>query len=636
MTLSGFSVNSKRLLNSFSRSQSNPLRSPCFRIKSNKIFILDTPLDFYSNIVNNIKKSENRIILCSLYLGTGEKERKIIEAIEQQLHDKPSLKVYFYFDKNRASRGENENENDTSISSVSTITASPNNIENNSSIEWKENIDSANSSIASKSSAKIEDETTHLLSTQIKNPKSSLSLLKPLLKQFYNRVFVVLYEPPIMRHHSLFLSRILPERINEALGVQHMKIYIFDDNVILSGANLSDWYFENRHDRWVIFNEQPELCDFYDRLCKRVMTIGSSYQMILINRDNKGNWNNDSNGNRVYYHYIEPKKLGTELTQLTNNFIDFENNHEIIPEGKWSSRWKIFKNTIFQENKFMNTIKHWWSLEIASKPLFDNEIRSQYDWNNNTNTNSNQEFSHIDIIIDQNNSLIDNQVNESENNNSNESFPQVPTYLFPTLQLGSFNINYDRSMTNHLLRSMEGFSKAFLSSAYFNFTSEYTSSVLNSKCNSIQVVTSSPRCNGFFGSQGSSRFIPNIYSLMERIFFNKIQESKRSNDIQILEYKRDDGWTYHAKGLWLLDQDKVPITMIGSSNFGQRSVDRDVESQVILITQDSQLQKDLHKEQLNIESQSQAIIDDKEFDHEDRKCSGFLAFLTRTIFKKFL
>lgn len=38
----------------------------------------------------------------------------------------------------------------------------------------------------------------------------------------------------------------LPPRVNEVIGVSHVKAYIFDDDVIISGANLSSDYFTVR------------------------------------------------------------------------------------------------------------------------------------------------------------------------------------------------------------------------------------------------------------------------------------------------------------------------------------------------------------------------------------------------------
>ena len=37
--------------------------------------------------------------------------------------------------------------------------------------------------------------------------------------------------------------------MNESAGVQHMKAYVFDNDVVMSGANLEDNYFTDRLDR---------------------------------------------------------------------------------------------------------------------------------------------------------------------------------------------------------------------------------------------------------------------------------------------------------------------------------------------------------------------------------------------------
>ena len=55
-----------------------------------------------------------------------------------------------------------------------------------------------------------------------------------------------MYHTPLLRG---VLKALVPQRYNETLGLQHTKIFVFDDSVILSGANLSSDYFTNRQDR---------------------------------------------------------------------------------------------------------------------------------------------------------------------------------------------------------------------------------------------------------------------------------------------------------------------------------------------------------------------------------------------------
>lgn len=52
-----------------------------------------------------------------------------------------------------------------------------------------------------------------------------------------------------------------PGLIGELLGVHHMKYYLFDDNVVISGANLSDIYFEQRQDRYFVIRSK-QLADY--------------------------------------------------------------------------------------------------------------------------------------------------------------------------------------------------------------------------------------------------------------------------------------------------------------------------------------------------------------------------------------
>ncbi|KAI9576186.1 hypothetical protein GQX74_014246 [Glossina fuscipes] len=57
-------------------------------------------------------------------------------------------------------------------------------------------------------------------------------------------------------------KRWIPPRWNELLGLQHMKIYLFDDAILISGAILSNDYFTNRQDRYILI-EDKALANFY-------------------------------------------------------------------------------------------------------------------------------------------------------------------------------------------------------------------------------------------------------------------------------------------------------------------------------------------------------------------------------------
>lgn len=72
-----------------------------------------------------------------------------------------------------------------------------------------------------------------------------------------------LYHTPAL--HGL-LKRLVPKRYNEGWGLWHGKIYGFDDDVMLSGANLSKDYFTNRQDRYIAFRNHAPFADYLHEL----------------------------------------------------------------------------------------------------------------------------------------------------------------------------------------------------------------------------------------------------------------------------------------------------------------------------------------------------------------------------------
>lgn len=66
----------------------------------------------------------------------------------------------------------------------------------------------------------------------LRGPKNSKTMLDSLVKDFETRFTLYLYHTPNLRG---MVKRFLPERTNETVGVMHMKIYIADNDLIISG-----------------------------------------------------------------------------------------------------------------------------------------------------------------------------------------------------------------------------------------------------------------------------------------------------------------------------------------------------------------------------------------------------------------
>ncbi|KAJ4367036.1 CDP-diacylglycerol--glycerol-3-phosphate 3-phosphatidyltransferase [Neocucurbitaria cava] len=104
---------------------------------------------------------------------------------------------------------------------------------------------------------------------------SSASLLTPLITEFGpERVEVRMYHTPNL---TGLRKKYIPKRINEGWGLQHMKLYGIDDEIIMSGANLSSDYFTNRQDRYHLFRSK-DLTDYFHTIHSGVASLSFDFQ----------------------------------------------------------------------------------------------------------------------------------------------------------------------------------------------------------------------------------------------------------------------------------------------------------------------------------------------------------------------
>jgi CDP-diacylglycerol--glycerol-3-phosphate 3-phosphatidyltransferase len=131
------------------------------------------------------------------------------------------------------------------------------------------------------------------------------------------------------------------------------------------------------------------------------------------------------------------------------------------------------------------------------------------------------------------------------------------------------------------------------------------------------VLTASPRANGFFGSPGVSGMLPAAYTHLSARFLDRVAQEKKTENIQLKEWRRGtvgepDGWTYHAKGLWInLPGEKDPtLTFVGSSNYTKRSYSLDLEVGALVVTADEDLKRRLGEETKWLQKDAEPISRD--------------------------
>lgn len=129
------------------------------------------------------------------------------------------------------------------------------------------------------SSLKVDILMDSLRSTREAPSPCTASMLAALSSKFPNQVGIALYKTPKL---PAILQKLIPKRVVEGAGLQHMKLYGFDNEIVLSGANLSQEYYERRQDRYIAFKD-TQLCSYFYKIHRTV----SNLSMALTNSSNE-------------------------------------------------------------------------------------------------------------------------------------------------------------------------------------------------------------------------------------------------------------------------------------------------------------------------------------------------------------
>ncbi|XP_030376035.1 CDP-diacylglycerol--glycerol-3-phosphate 3-phosphatidyltransferase, mitochondrial [Scaptodrosophila lebanonensis] len=408
--------------------------APCFPLRGDQVQVIHEPHHFYETLVQRISTARRRIVLASLYLGTGQLENAFVQTLRHSLQAQSTLRLNVLLDFARGTRG----------------------------------------------------------------AANSKTMLLPLVRDFGEQVQLSLYHSPDLRGMT---KRLAPARWNELLGLQHMKVYLFDDVVLISGANLSNDYFTNRQDRYILIEDKP-LADFYAQFIERVQEFSLA--------------------------------VGKDAVE------GLHRNWQILPyEG--------------------------------TKEQFIQKARQR--------------------IVDFVQQVYQRQAQLQE------QYSKADTWVFPLLEMGQIGIHHDSVVTKRLLASCNSGSRLKLATGYFNLTQEYMDTITHNCLAQCSILMAHPNANGFQGAKGPAGGIPAAYTLIAKTFYENLVRRKQDYRVNFFEYEKP-GWTYHAKGLWYyLPNACLPnLTLIGSSNFGERSVNRDLETQICLVTTNKGLSQRLQDE----------------------------------------
>ena len=219
---------------------------------------------------------------------------------------------------------------------------------------------------------------------------------------------------------------------------------------------------------------------------------------------------------------------------------------------------------------------------------------------------------------------------------------RLDTWVVPSIQLYCAGLDDDHRWTLAFLDAVIEHvwsPRLSIATGYFNCPPDYCDRLLRlglprastesedlpSKSSGFfQVITAAPRANGFFGARGVMGLVPVMYNEYLQDFLKRMQSSRSRGEI--CEFERP-GWTFHAKGIWVegkmydnhdchtvadvadcaevsCEQISGPfLSVVGSSNFGFRSVERDLEAQLFVGTSNINLRATLATERNALLSQ---------------------------------
>ncbi|XP_037013723.2 CDP-diacylglycerol--glycerol-3-phosphate 3-phosphatidyltransferase, mitochondrial [Artibeus jamaicensis] len=462
---------------------------PEFGVSSSHVRVLSSPAEFFELMKEQIGAARRRVVMASLYLGTGPLEQELVDrlesALERSLRAEPpsDLRVSVLLDFTRGSRGR----------------------------------------------------------------KNSRTMLLPLLQRFPEQVRVSLFHTPSLRG---LLRLLVPERFNETIGLQHIKVYLFDSSVILSGANLSDSYFTNRQDRYVFLRDCPEVADFFAELVEAVGDVSLQLQADDTVQVVEGMVHPYKGDRAAYCKAANARVMG-------------------VIESARTRQQRLHAQTF-----------------------------------------------HGDALVQREDAAA-----------AGDCRPAPDTWIYPLIQMKPFEIQIDEVVTEALLTEAERGARVFLTTGYFNLTQAYMDLVLGTRAE-YQILLASPEVNGFFGAKGVAGAIPAAYVHIERQFYRAVCSLGQQGRVRLQEYWRR-GWTFHAKGLWLyLAESSLPcLTLIGSPNFGYRSVHRDLEAQIAIVTESQALQQQLHQEQEQLYLRS-GVVSSATFEQPSRQVKLWVKMVT--------
>lgn len=557
------------------------LSSTCCVIPANaaNIHVLATPNDFYETLKAKIRASQHRVMISALYVGDGPLSKAFLQTLEDKVREvgearraERTLRSF------PGSRADMVPSGDHSLHM--TPTASRDSLAGD--IELLDDY-------ANKFSIDV------VLDYNRMHDRKNMMTIRPLAEA------ASLYKNEVEVRLHLFqtpstLNRFLGPfgRSKELLGVQHTKLFVFDDeDVLLTGANLSDDYFKNRMDRYLLVKDSPQLADWVRGALDCL--IGLSHRVVYALEDAIPSETLQSA--IVWTPSHSPQKAAMSSRKSSTDALGAQRATPSTSPHTTHSKSKLI---ILPATCGVDATRDHAAFRAIAKEQFDLFAADMYD----------ASVQRLRFLLSR---------------SAASERAEVDTFLFPTLQFGRVNIHHDVNVVHQILRGVTSGMRVCLTSPYLNMYHSFTDAVLKSRA-AFDFITASLTSNGWSGQKGLAGQIPFYYFQLERSFYFLMESFGCTNRVHIREFTAP-GMTFHAKGMWILAQPSSSvgvegspdrsvlgapvIAAYGSTNYGNRSIHKDVEVEAFLYTWSASLQEQMRLELQRLLTQSELATRDR-------------------------
>ncbi|GIX62443.1 phosphatidylglycerophosphate synthase, putative [Babesia caballi] len=574
-------------------------------VDPSKVAFLASPDDFYRKLCRMYSEARERIVLVCLYVGCGQLEEELVRTIVAAKERNAELTVDVMVDRTRTCR-----------------------------IEGPQQV------------------------------VSPLTMLQPYLGSGH-RTTVALFHNPLL---GRLCRKIFKSPYCEAFGTMHMKIYMADDECIITGANAGRDYFCDRYDRYMVVKDAlfADLMHTFVRTFQTASFVLTE-QLTLEWRSDLANPFEDNILFRKQMHIRTKHMVRMCKEMLRKNRKawpvsprdvqagESERGHAGFAAGTSATGvgarvgvpTKVRRHSGHPDERgdceSAGRSDHTGAActmgKATSQDMGDHASglvgpgkRMRFGLGVDCVTDrsgSSTVCSDVDASTFQGYSATDS--GEGHGGDEEGLYCIIKICLQLPFTDPAF-MEGEKVLQDWLLEHARAGYSALIATAYLNFTERHMDvfkeildvGKANGKPHPLQVVTSSPYANSFYKDGSLKRKIALFYSTAAMWLFKALKEGGRFPEDIYLEYDRPNH-TFHAKGIWVL-KDRVPVaaahasweefdacveppcaTAIGSSNYGRRSYDKDLEVNFLIETNSPTIKGFMKRELYDMLQHSQYV-----------------------------